>query len=179
MLEYEVPVKEGVEALLEGTRLKVKGPKGELSREFMHPRIKIELKDGKIILKSEDERKKVKAVMGTWRAHMKNMITGVSSGWTCSLKLVYAHFPVRLEQKDGKLIIKNFIGSRSDRQAKVIEGVELKIDGDTVHLSGPDKEKVGQSAANIEHATIVKGYDRRVFQDGIYSLGKPVPAGGE
>lgn len=175
MPEYEIEIPEGVVVSSDGHLFKFTGPKGELSREFVHPRIKIEQKDGKIILKSEDERKNVKAVMGTWRAHMNNMTTGVTKGWNASLKLVYAHFPVKLEHKDGKLIIKNFLGSRSDREAKVIEGVELKINGDEIKLSGIDKEKVGQSAANIEHATRVKGYDRRVFQDGIYLTTKTSP----
>ncbi len=179
MLEYEVEIGEGVEVSIDGKRFTFKGPRGELSREFSHPKVKIEKKNGKIVMSSEDERKRVKAIMGTWRAHMKNMETGVSKGWTCSLKLVYAHFPVKLEQKDGRLVIKNFIGARSDREAEITDGVEMKIEGDTVKLSGPDKEKVGQSAANIEHATHVKGYDRRVFQDGIYSTGKPTPMGDE
>jgi len=176
MPEYEVEIPEGVEVSSDGPVFKFSGPKGELSREFMHPRIKIEKKGGKLVIKSEDERKNVKAVMGTWRAHMSNMATGVTKGWTASLKLVYAHFPVKLEQKGGKLVIKNFIGSRSDRQAEVLEGVEMKINGDVITLSGIDKEKVGQSAANIEHATHVKGYDRRVFQDGIYITKKTSPA---
>ncbi len=178
MLEYEVEISEGVEVSFEGAKLTFKGPKGELSREFRHPKIKLEKKDGKIVMSSEDEKKKVKAMMGTWRAHMKNMETGVSKGWTCSLKLVYAHFPVKLEQKDSRLVIKNFLGAKSDRGAEILEGVEMKLEGDDVKLSGPDKEKVGQSSANIERATHVKGYDRRVFQDGIYSLGKPVPMEG-
>ena len=105
-------------------------------------------------------------------------MTGVSSGWTCSLKLVYAHFPVKLEPKGGKLVIKNFLGARSDRQAELVEGVDVKIEGDTIKITGTDKEKVGQAAANIEYATRVKDFDKRVFQDGIYLTGKPVPAGG-
>jgi large subunit ribosomal protein L6 len=93
------------------------------------------------------------------------------------MKLVYAHFPVKLEVQDGKLMIKNFLGSRSTRSAKILDGVEIKIEGDSVRLTGIDKEKVGQSAANIEQATHVKGYDRRVFQDGIYITQKPAPLG--
>ncbi len=175
MLEYEVEIVEGVEVSVDDGKLTFKGAKGELEKEFSHPKIKVEKKDNKIVLSSEEGKKNVKAMMGTWRAHINNMITGVSKGWTCSLKLVYAHFPVKLEKKDGTLVIKNFLGAKSDRQAEIISGVEMEIEGETVKLSGPDKEKVGQSAANIEHATHVKGYDRRVFQDGIYSGGKPIP----
>ncbi|MFH0956840.1 MAG: 50S ribosomal protein L6 [Candidatus Aenigmatarchaeota archaeon] len=168
MPEYEVSVIAGVQATLEGGVLKVKGPKGELSREFSHHAIKV-VKDGeKITISSGDERKKVKAMMGTWRAHMKNMMTGVTKGWKCTLKLVYAHFPVKLEHKGNKLMIRNFIGSRADRSAEILSGVGIKITGDVIELSGTDREKVGQTAANIETATKVRGFDRRVFQDGIY-----------
>ena len=178
MLEYEVPVKEGVQVSLEGRCLKMQGPKGELSRDFSHPKVKVAVKGSSIVISSEEEGRKVKALMGTWRAHMKNMMTGVMTGWTCTLKLVYAHFPVKLEAKDGRLVIKNFLGARSDRHAELVEGVDVKIEGDTLRLTGADKEKVGQAAANIEYSTRVKGFDKRVFQDGIYLTAKPVPAGG-
>jgi large subunit ribosomal protein L6 len=175
MLEYEVPVEEGVKVSIEGDTMHVSGPKGELHRVFSHPHIKIKVKDGKITLSSELGRRKVKALMGTWKAHLKNMMTGVGKGFECSMKLVYAHFPVKLEQEGNKLAIKNFLGSRSARFAEILDGVEIKIEGDTVKVLGIDREKVGQTAANIEHATKVQGYDRRVFQDGIYVTHKPVP----
>ncbi len=172
MTEYEVEIQEGVEVSIQGASFTFKGPKGELSRQFKHPKIKLQKKDGKIVISSEEDRKKVKAMMGTWRAHMRNMMTGVTKGWQTSLKLVYAHFPVKLEQKNDKLVIKNFLGAKSERRADIADGVEVKIEGDTVRLSGSDKEKVGQTAANIERATRVKDYDRRVFQDGIWRLSK-------
>ena len=178
MLEHEVPVEEGVEVSLEGDMIKVKGPKGELRRVFSHPHIKLRVKDGKVLMSSESDRRKVKAMMGTWRAHLRNMMNGVSKGFECSLKLVYAHFPVKLEKQDNKLMIKNFLGGRSSRESEILDGVEVKIDGDTIKVSGIDKESVGQTAANMEHATKVKGHDKRVFQDGIYSTTKPVPVEG-
>jgi large subunit ribosomal protein L6 len=176
MPEYEVNVIAGVEATLEGGILKVKGPKGELSREFSHHAIKVEKSGEKIAISSEDERKKIKAMMGTWRAHMKNMMAGVTKGWNCKLKLVYAHFPVKLEHKGSKLVIRNFLGSRADRSAEILAGVSIKITGDVIELSGTDREKVGQTAANIETATKVRGFDRRVFQDGIYVTEKTCQA---
>jgi large subunit ribosomal protein L6 len=177
MPEYEVNVISGVQATLEGGVLKVKGPKGELSREFSHHAIKVEKSGEKIAISSEDERKKVRAMMGTWRAHMKNMMNGVTKGWKCNLKLVYAHFPVKLEHKGELLVIKNFLGARADRKARILPGVSIKITGDVLELSGPDRELVGQTAANIETATKVTGFDRRVFQDGIYMTEKTHMAG--
>lgn len=176
MAEYEINVIEGVQASLDGGMFRVKGPKGELTREFSHPAIKVGVSGGKIAISSEDEKKNVRAMMGTWRAHMKNMMMGVTKGWKCKMKLVYAHFPVKLEHKGETLVIKNFIGARSERKAKILPGVQVKITADIVELSGTDREKLGQTAANIEAATKVKGFDRRVFQDGIYVTEKVSPA---
>jgi len=176
MPEYEIDVTEGADVMLEDGSVRVSGPKGELRCEFIHPYIKVRKKDGKIVLSSESGRKKIKAMMGTWRALLKNMMAGVTRGYSCEMKLVYAHFPVKLEVKDGTLVIRNFLGEKSTRYAEIIRGVDIKIDGDTVKLSGIDKKKVGQTAANIEQATKVKGFDRRVFQDGIYVTQKAAPS---
>ncbi len=178
MLEYEVKVLDGVDVSIENGTVTIKGPKGELERRFSHKKIKLAKEDGKITMKSDDERKKVKAMMGTWRAHMNNMMTGVTKGWSCRMKLVYAHFPVKLEQKGRTLVIKNFLGARADRKAELTDGVDMKINGDEIEISGVDKEKVGQSAANIEYSTVVKGFDKRNFQDGIYVTQKTAPAEG-
>jgi large subunit ribosomal protein L6 len=172
---YEVQVNEGVYVSLEGRTVKFTGPLGELRREFSHPRIKIKQLEGRIVLSSESERAKVNAVMGTWKALLRNMQDGVTRGFECSMKVVYSHFPIKLQVESDKLVIRNFLGERSIRVAKILPGVEIKIEGDEVKLSGVDKEKVGQTAANIEHATKLRGRDRRVFQDGIYITRKPAP----
>ena len=65
-------------------------------------------------------------------------------------------------------VIDNFIGERHPRTSKIVGSTRIKISGDKVTVTGPDKEETGQTAANIEQATVIKGYDIRVFQDGIY-----------
>lgn len=172
-MQKEVVIPQDIEVKLENNILVVKGSKGELRREFKHSKIKAAVKDNKIIFSSEIERKKIKALIGTWQALVKNMISGASKGWQIKLKLVYTHFPVKLEIENGKLLIKNFLGERKPRVAKILLGTEVKIDKDIITVSGADKEKVGQTSSNIEQATKIKGYDRRTFQDGVYVLGKP------
>jgi large subunit ribosomal protein L6 len=175
MPEFEVPIIEGVDVSAEGGILRVSGPKGELKREFGVSRVKMSKKDGKLVLSVDSERRKDQALLGTWRSHFRNMMTGVTKGYACNLKLIYAHFPIKLEVQGGRLLIKNFLGERSSREADILKGVEVKVEGDIVRLSGIDKEKVGQTAANIESATKVKGFDRRVFQDGLYVMEKTAP----
>lgn len=65
-------------------------------------------------------------------------------------------------------MINNFLGEKQPRVARILEGVTVKIGNDEVILTGIDKEKVGNTAANIERATRITKRDPRVFQDGIY-----------
>jgi len=69
-------------------------------------------------------------------------------------------------------VIENFLGERNPRKASIVEGVKVTAKGDDVTVSGIDKEKVGQTVANIERATKVKKRDIRVFQDGVYLISK-------
>lgn len=172
----EIDVPQDVEANYQNKQLTVKGPKGSSSRTFSHPRLTMEIKNGKIITNCSLPRKREKALVGTWCAHANNMIIGITKGFEYRMKIVYAHFPVKVafDKKNMKFRISNFMGEKSDRVANIRDGVKVKIDGDQVILTGTDVEKVGQSAANIEHATKIKGFDIRVFQDGIYITQKAI-----
>ena len=117
-------------------------------------------------------RKREKALVGTWEAHVKNMLKGVTQGFTYRMKLVYAHFPVKVSVKGDQVIIDNFVGEKSPRKARIVEGTKVSVKGDQIIIEGVDKEKVGQTMANIEQATRIKGYDPRVFQDGIYLISR-------
>lgn len=168
LLELDIPEK--VEVTYSHPALVVKGPKGTLTRDFSHPRLKMSVDSGKVVTRCSLPRKREKALVGTWIAHARNMIIGVTEGFEYRLKILYAHFPVKVtfDKKASMLVITNFMGEKSDRRARVLDGVNVRIDSDQVILSGIDREKVGQSAANIEISTKVKGFDIRVFQDGIY-----------
>jgi large subunit ribosomal protein L6 len=173
MLKNELEIPEGIEVRMENDRIFVRGPKGELSKAFKYPHIKKKIEGRKIILISDTERKKIKAIMRTWKALIDNMITGATKGWRAELKLVYSHFPVKLRTEEGKLLIENFLGERNPRIVPIPKDLELKVDKNLIFVSGADKERVGQLSARIEQATNVKGYDKRVFQDGCYITKKP------
>ena len=69
--------------------------------------------------------------------------------------------------------IDNFLGERSPRKAKIIgDDVKVSVKGEDVTITGINKEHVGQTMANIEQATKIKGRDPRIFQDGIYLVDK-------
>jgi large subunit ribosomal protein L6 len=178
-MEKVVEIPEGVEVKLEGNSLAVKGPKGELKREFKRPGIKTIVERDRIIFSSaESKRRETGAIIGTWAALARNMVKGVMHGWVCRLRLVYSHFPVKLKAEEGKLTIQNFLGERRPRVARLLPGTEARVEKDEVVITGADKELVGQTCANIEQTCAVMGFDRRVFQDGIWILGKPEPGMG-
>ncbi|AHF79605.1 50S ribosomal protein L6 [Thermococcus paralvinellae] len=173
----EVEIPEGVEVTVENNLVKVKGPKGELERELKYPGIKIFTEDGKVVIYKDFPRRKDIAIARTFKAHINNMIKGVTEGFTYKLKVVYSHFPVTVKVQGDKVVIENFLGEKAPRIAQILPGVKVKVMGQEIIVEGIDKEKVGQTAANIEQATRITKWDRRVFQDGIYIVekaGKPI-----
>jgi large subunit ribosomal protein L6 len=170
-----IEVPEGVKVNYESAlgKLTVTGQLGSLTRVFNHPRIKIESKKDVVSVVCDKPIKKENALAGTWAAHISNMVKGVTSGFEYKMKIVYSHFPIKTHVKDNELIIENFLGEKLPRRAKIVGDTKVKISGDQIILTGTNIELIGQSMANIEHATEIKNYDPRVFQDGIYLVEHP------
>jgi large subunit ribosomal protein L6 len=173
MLKDEIDIPEKVHITFDGGVVKVKGPQGEISKRLSHPRVKLEMKGKHVIVSSEMPRKKEKALVGTYGAHIRNMFVGVTKGFEYKMKIVYAHFPIKTAIKGNTFVVENFLGEKSPRKTKILGDTKVTIKGDQVLLNGPNVEDVGQTAANIERATKIKGFDPRVFQDGIYIIEKP------
>ncbi|MEM0492408.1 MAG: 50S ribosomal protein L6 [Candidatus Thermoplasmatota archaeon] len=164
-----VNIPEGVEVSLDQGILHVKGVKGELNKKLMHPSVKMNLHDKMIEVYCDDSpRRKEKAIVGAFAAHIRNMIKGVTTGYQYTMKTVYSHFPIKVSLEGNILMINNFLGERAPRKAAILDGVKVDIQGDRIILTGVDVDNIGQTAANIERATRVKNRDVRVFQDGIY-----------
>ncbi len=172
VVKYEIKIPEGVEARLDGFDLHIRGPRGELIREFKHTRLKMKMEDGKVVIFCPLPKKKEYAMAGTWRAHVLNMIKGVTEEFEYHLKIVYAHFPMKVTVKGNKVVIENFMGEKAPRYANIFGNTKVEIKGDTVIVKSINKEHAGQTAANIEKATRIKNRDPRVFQDGIYIVKK-------
>jgi large subunit ribosomal protein L6 len=101
------------------------------------------------------------------------MIHGVTDGWEYTMEVYYAHFPMQVSVEGDEVVIENFLGERAQRRTPIRGDTDVQIDGETVTLSGSDKEAVGQTAADIEQLTKVTDKDTRVFQDGVYIVEKP------
>jgi len=176
----EVDIIEGVQVEARGRNIKIKGKNGELSRRFMEDFINIASEAGELKITARTKRfplRKQMAIMGAIAGHIKNMMIGVTEGYTYKLRIVYSHFPMKVAVKGNELVVDNFLGEKYPRRTNIIEGVKVEVKGNEVTVTGADKEKVGQTAANIEQLTKIKKLDVRVFQDGVYIIekaGKPI-----
>ena len=171
-IREEIEIPEGVEVIIEKNDVSVKGPNGEDSRKFTYPNVSIKEDGDKVILETSFPKKKDKAMIGTTRAHINNMITGVTDGFEYHMKIVYAHFPMNVKVQNDIVVIDNFLGERHPRNAKIVGSAKVVVKGDEVTITGINKEHVGQTMANLAQATKIKGRDPRVFQDGIYLTSK-------
>jgi len=171
-IREEIAIPEGVEVIIDNNEVSVKGPNGENSRKFTYPNVSIKEENDVVVLETAFPKKKDKAMIGTTRAHINNMITGVTDGFEYHMKIVYAHFPMNVKVQGSTVVIDNFLGERHPRSAKIVGSAKVVVKGDEVTITGINKEDVGQTMANLEQATKIRGRDPRVFQDGIYLTSK-------
>lgn len=174
MEQIDIAIPDGVEVHMENKMITVTGKKGTITRGFRAPSVAMEVSDGAMRVSTQSHRKKDLAILGTIRSRIRNMITGVQEGYEYNLRIYYAHFPmnVTLDKENGRVKIDNFLGEKFPRYAQITGDTEVEIKGDMITVTGPDKESVGQTAANLEQATRISKRDLRVFQDGIYLFEK-------
>jgi len=173
-LREEIEVPEGINVSIEGNKIIMKKDNNELKRE-LSARIKTIFEGNKIILESKQATKNQRKMFGTIKAHISNMIKGLTEKFQYKLQIANVHFPMtaELDKDKNELIVKNFLGEKTDRRIKLVDGVDVKIDKENIELESIDIEKAGQCAANIEKGTRVRNKDRRIFQDGIFITEKP------
>ena len=163
-----IEIPEGVEVKIENKVVTVKSEKGELTRDFSHASTSIHLEGKAVTVHANWPRKREAALVGTICSHIRNMITGVTKGFTYKLKIVFSHFPISVKVREGTVAVENFTGERSPRITKIMGDTKVTVKGEDVIVQGINIEDVSQTAANIQNATKVKKKDPRVFLDGIY-----------
>lgn len=168
MIQEEIGIPEGVEVKMEGNRVEVSGPKGKVVRSFNLRDLELKVEGGRIRISSPSTKRKVKAMAGTVKAHLRNAFKGVTQGFVYKLKIVYSHFPITVKVEGDRVTIHNLLGEKVPRVARIMGGAQVEVVGDEIVVRGVDREDVGQTALNIEQATRVRGRDPRIFQDGCY-----------
>ena len=166
--ETSIDIPDKVTVSLKKNMLTVSGPLGKTFKNFRKIPVSLEITEKNISIKTSGNRKKQYAILNTAQSIVRTLCEGVISGYTITLKVVYAHFPITVKTKDNTVIIENFQGERAPRIAKIHGQTKVVVKGDDITLTGPVLSEVSQSAAEIVQKSKIKDKDHRVFLDGIY-----------
>jgi len=140
-----VEVPSSVEFALDGNTVSVKGPKGELSRDF-HERVAISFEDGTATVTRHDDARESRALHGLSRALLANMVTGVAEGFRRELEIVGVGYRATLKGND----LEMQVGFSHPVSVAAPDGITFEVPEPTkIAVIGIDKELVGQVAANI------------------------------
>ena len=140
-----VVVPAGVKVSMQGQELTVQGPKGKLSMN-VHPKIKVKTDAASVQVERVSEDKFERSLHGLTRSMINNMITGVTQGYSKELDIVGVGFKAQLKGK----VLSLALGFTHPIEYQIPEGIEIKCPQPTrVQISGLDKQKVGQVAAEI------------------------------
>lgn len=140
-----ITIPEGIEVKLEPGKIIVKGPKGELQQEI-HPWVKVEQKGDKLIVLVKDpEEKKNRSLWGLFRRLIANMISGVTKGFSKQLEITGIGYKAAVQ---GDVLILH-LGHSHPVEYKIPASIEIEVKKNIITISGVDKQRVGQTTAEI------------------------------
>ncbi len=171
MAELEIP--SGVNVSINGDVITIKGKAGSATKKFNPKYMSVKLSGSKLEIShpaSKQFAKMSQYMQTTLENQVKRAFVSVENGIEAKMQIVYSHFPISIDNKGKKLFIKNILGSRLAREANVVGDTKVEVKGQDITIKGSDAYDVGQTIANITKACETKGYDSRVFQDGIYEV---------
>jgi large subunit ribosomal protein L6 len=154
-----------IDVKVEGDLVTIKGPKGELAQKI-RPEIKVEVKEGKILVSPNTETKNTKAFWGLTRSLLANNIKGVIKGY--EKKLVIEGLGYKAEMEGDTLVLR--VGFTHPVKIESPSGIQLGVDKNIITVSGINKGQVGQTAAKIRKVRPPEPYKGK----GIKYLGEVV-----
>jgi large subunit ribosomal protein L6 len=176
-LKEELKIPENTNITLDNRMFTVKGLKGEVKRRFYNPKITARVIGDSVVFESKKATKREKKLIKTYIAHLKSMIKGANEAHVYKLKICSGHFPMTASVKGSLFELKNFYGETVPRTTALPEGVNVKVEGQYILVEGIDKAAASRAASLIELLTRRSGFDKRIFQDGIFIVekdGEPV-----
>jgi large subunit ribosomal protein L6 len=143
--KHAVPVPAGVEVAISGQSVTAKGKLGQLSLVLIDE-LQAKLEDGKVLVAKRNESRRAKMMWGTGRTLVNNLVTGVSKGFTVNLEINGVGYRAAVQGKD--LVLQ--LGYSHEVKYPIPEGITMKTEKPTlISISGSDKQRVGQIAAEI------------------------------
>jgi large subunit ribosomal protein L6 len=162
-----IPVPQGVQVEINGLNVKVKGPKGTLERTFA-PGVQVSLEGNQIVVSRESDAPMMRALHGTTRALINNMVNGVHTGFTKVLEIDGVGYRASM---DGKTLVLN-LGFSHPVRVEPVDGVTFDVDERTrqIKVMGSNPEVIGQVAADIRKIRPPEPYKGK----GIHYLGETI-----
>ena len=140
-----IPLSPEVQVSIDGSRVSVRGPNGQLEREFT-PEMRFEIEDGRLLVKRPSDAPRHRALHGLTRSLLANMVMGVREGFAKTLELQGVGY--RAAMQGDKLVLS--LGFSHPVEVVAPPGITLEVEGTSrVHVRGIDKQKVGQVAADL------------------------------
>jgi large subunit ribosomal protein L6 len=141
-----IALPKGVEIMIDGTQVSVKGPKGQLERTFPSE-MQISMDDGRVLVNRPSDEPRLRALHGMTRALLNNMVVGVSSGFERVLEVNGVGYRAEMSEKNLML----FVGYSHPVKIEPPVGIAFEVDARTrqIKVLGYDRELVGQIAANV------------------------------
>lgn len=152
--KQNIIVPAGVSVVLNGESIIVKGPKGELTRK-LNPLVKLKAENNVITADVENKDDKFfRSMWGTWAAHVKNMVAGVTEGFKKEMEINGVGYKVALQDADLRLEV----GYSHPVIFKVPKGIKAEVEKNIIRLSGIDKELLGNTAAGLRQVRCPEPY---------------------
>ncbi len=166
-----IAVPSEVTVSINGNVIETKGGLGANKREFNDALIKVSSSGRSIEIEPVGKgslAKKSAMTVNSFCKELSNDMNGVVTPFEKHMRIVFAHFPITVESKDGFVYIKNIIGERMPRKSPIVGGTKIEVKGQNVRVYGTSLDDVAQTAANIRKTCRIRNKDSRVFQDGLY-----------
>ena len=152
--KHPVPVPAGVTVTLAGQRISAEGKQGALALELMRE-VTVSEDGAGLVVQPRDDSKRARMMWGTARTLVANLVTGVSAGFTRKLEITGVGYRAQLQGKD--LVLQ--LGYSHEIRYPIPDGVKIVCPDQThIHVQGPDRQKVGQTAAEIRSFRSVEPY---------------------
>src|SRR3954463_4222992 len=164
-----VPVISGVKIAVKDHQLSFEGPKGKLQLQ-VHPAIDVKLENNEVIVTRRDDEKQSKALHGLTRSLVSNYIEGVAKGYKKSLEVQGVGYKAEIKGKNLVLAV----GFANTISLELPQGLVVEVEGNKIHVSGPDKQLVGQFASDIRRVRKPEPYKGKgIRYEGEYVKIKP------
>jgi len=143
-----IAIPDGVDVSVKDSSIEVKGPKGTLNFDFKDSAVSVAVNEGNVIVENVDDSKEAKALWGTTRACINNMVEGVTNGFKKSLEINWVGYKFEISWKT--LVLS--VGFSHKVEVPFPNGIEIALDEkakNIIHITGVDKQAVGECAAKI------------------------------